>query len=169
MKIAKDTVVTVTYQLHAALGGEEKMHVETADAANPLVFLFGTGNMIPDFETNLLGKSIGEDFTFHIKASNAYGDIDEEAILNIPIDTFKVDGVIDFQNLSVGNQLTLSDQNGEQVIGEVVAIETDFVKMDFNHPLAGKDLYFTGKIINVRAATPEELSHGHVHDGMNEH
>ena len=63
----------------------------------------------------------------------------------------------------------MSDQNGEQVIGKVVAIETDFVKMDFNHPLAGKDLYFTGKVINMRTATPDEIAHGHVHDGTHYH
>ncbi len=169
MKIAKDTVVTVTYQLYAASLSEEKRHIETADANSPLVFLFGTGNMIPDFEANLLEKSAGEDFTFHIKAADAYGEVDAEAILDLPIDTFKVDGIIDFKLLHIGNQITLSDQNGEQVIGKVVAMETDFVKMDFNHPLAGRDLYFTGKVINVRAANPDELSHGHAHDGMNEH
>jgi FKBP-type peptidyl-prolyl cis-trans isomerase SlyD len=169
MKIAKDTVVTVTYQLHAASAAEERMHIETADSNNPLVFLFGTGNMIPDFEANLHGKSIGEDFTFQIKATDAYGDIDAEAILDLPMDTFKVDGVIDFKLLHIGNQITLSDQNGEQVIGKVVAIETDFVKMDFNHPLAGKDLFFTGKVINVRTATADELDHGHAHDGMHAH
>ena len=67
------------------------------------------------------------------------------------------------------NMIKTIDQNGEQVIGKVIAMEKDFVKMDFNHPLAGKDLYFTGKVINVRAATPDEISHGHVHDGMHEH
>ncbi len=169
MKIAKDVVVTVTYELFAATVNEEKVHVETADAANPLTFLFGTGGMIPDFEANLNGKSVGDEFSFDIRATNAYGDIDNDAILNLPIDTFKTNGVIDFSLLQIGNQITLSDQNGDQIIGKVIAIENESVKMDFNHPLAGKDLHFTGKVINLRAATPGEISHGHVHDGHHHH
>jgi FKBP-type peptidyl-prolyl cis-trans isomerase SlyD len=163
MKIDSNKVVTVTYRLHANLPTEEQKHIETADASRPLKFLYGVGMMIPGFERGLEGKSSGDSFSFTIEADDAYGSTDDSAVIDLPIEIFKVDGVIDFDMLKVGNVLPMTDQEGHMLNGKVVSYDEQKVKMDFNHPLAGHTLHFSGEIVEVRNATPEEMDHGHVH------
>ena len=163
MTISANKVVTVTYNLSANLPGNDKQHVETADTNNPLSFIFGAGMMIPGFEKGLEGKTKGEDFTFTIESTDAYGDKDTTAIIKLPIDIFKMDNVVDFNLLKVGNVLPLRDQEGNVLNGTVMGYDDETVQMDFNHPLAGHTLHFSGKIVDVRHATEEEISHGHVH------
>ena len=169
MKIANNTVVSVSYQLHANFPSQEKKHIETADAAHPLTFLFGGGGLIPGFERNLDGLSPGEKFSFSIDAAEGYGSIDNNAIISLPIEIFKVDNVIDFNILKAGNILPMSDNEGNTMNGKVVSYNEKDVTMDFNHPLAGQTLHFSGEVLNVREATPEEVSHGHVHSGEHGH
>jgi FKBP-type peptidyl-prolyl cis-trans isomerase SlyD len=162
MKIDQNTVVSVTYNLKA--GNTEPMEdIETADASNPLVFIFGSGMMIPGFEQNLNGLSEGDNFDFSIQPADGYGMADQEAVLELPLDIFKVDNVIDFEILKVGNVLPMSDSEGNMLKGKVVSYNDKGVMMDFNHPLAGMNLHFTGKVESVRNATADELAHGHVH------
>lgn len=163
MQIANNKVVTVTYKLQSNLPDQEKQHVETADEKNPLQFLFGVGMMIPGFEKGLAGKSIGDSFSFSIEPEEAYGTSDETAVINLPIDIFKVEDVIDFNILKVGNILPMSDNQGNVLNGRVVKYDDAMVTMDFNHPLAGHQLHFSGTIIAVRDASQEEMEHGHVH------
>lgn len=169
MKIEKNKVVSVTYKLEANPSGEEKKHIETADATRPLVFLFGSGGLIPAFEENLSGLTIGDNFSFSIEAANAYGEIEPEALVELPIDIFKVDGVVDMQMLQTGNMVPMSDKDGNRLDGKVVAVTGESVKMDFNHPLAGHNLHFSGEVIEVRDASEEEMSHGHAHTGEHGH
>lgn len=169
MKIQNNAVVSVSYQLHANYPLQEKKHVETADLNNPLTFLFGSGGLIPGFERNLNGLSVGEKFNFSIEAEEAYGNIDAGAVIDLPIDIFKVDNVIDFDVLKAGNILPMSDNEGNSMNGKVVSYNDKEVKMDFNHPLAGQTLHFSGDVLEVREASPEELSHGHVHNGVHGH
>ena len=169
MKIKNNTVVSVSYQLHANLPQQEKKHIETADATHPLTFLFGSGGLIPGFERNLDGLAIGEKFNFSIDAEDAYGNFDNSAVINLPIDIFKVDNVIDFEVLKTGNVLPMSDNEGNTMNGKVVSYNDTDVKMDFNHPLAGQTLHFSGEVVEVREATEEELSHGHAHTGAHGH
>src|SRR5437763_954283 len=107
MKITNNTVVTVSYELHANFPETEKKHIETADATHPLTFLFGVGGLIPGFERNLEGLSAGEKFDFLIEPDQAYGETDPNAIINLPIDIFKVDNVVDFNVLKPGNVLPM--------------------------------------------------------------
>lgn len=89
--------------------------------------------------------------------------------MNIPIDSFKSpDGTLDLNEIRVGNSLAMSDQDGNQLQGIILEITAVHVRMDFNHPLSSHELHFAGEITNVRQATSEELSHGHVH-GPGEH
>lgn len=169
MKITTNAVVTLRYQLHATFPLQEKKHIETTDEAHPFTFLFGVGGLIPGFEKNLAGLSPGEKFDFEIEANDAYGETDPNAIINLPIDIFKVDNVIDFDVLKAGNILPMSDNEGNQMNGKVVSYTNEFVVMDFNHPLAGQKLHFKGDILDVRSATSDELSHGHVHTGAHGH
>src|SRR5580765_5953871 len=103
MKIEKNKVVALSYELHSSTQEvKERAHVESTEQNNPLVFLFGAGNMIPEFEKNLEGKSTGDSFEFSIKANNAYGESDPSAIVSLPLDIFKVDGVVDLNLLQTG-------------------------------------------------------------------
>ena len=169
MKIDINKVVSVTYRLEANPTGQEKVHIETADASRPLIFLFGSGGLIPAFEDNLMGKITGDSFSFSIDAENAYGEIEAEALVDLPLDIFKVDGVVDMSILKTGNIVPMTDREGNRIDGRVVAIGGETVKMDFNHPLAGHQLHFSGEVIEVREASEEELTHGHAHTGEHGH
>jgi FKBP-type peptidyl-prolyl cis-trans isomerase SlyD len=109
--------------------------------------------------------------SFVIGAANGYGLFDEKNIVNIPIDSFKDEqGNIDTNTIKVGNILPMMDNEGNQFQGIVCDVNDEHVIMDFNHPLAGKDLNFTVSVVDVRPATAEELAHGHVHgDGGHHH
>jgi FKBP-type peptidyl-prolyl cis-trans isomerase SlyD len=91
-------------------------------------------------------------------------------MLDLDIKIFEHEGKIDSELLTIGNLIPMRDNQGNVLQGKVVSVNTDSVKMDFNHPMAGKNLHFTGKILKVREATADELSHGHVHgDGGHHH
>lgn len=170
MEVSKDKVVSVTYVLHSNLEGQEKSLVEETGNENPLTFLFGSGQLIPAFEDNLRGLLEGHDFSFSLEAENAYGMVDEEAIIRVPDDMFKVDGVIDLDVLRIGNMVPLLDKEGNQLVARIAGIEGNTVVLDFNHPLAGHFLHFSGKVVGIRDASPEELAHGHAHTpGMHDH
>lgn len=162
MKISPNKVVTLTYELQTDENGE-RVQVEVADENNPLVFLYGVGSMIPKFEEELAGLQLGDGFSFSISPEEGYGLFDDAAVTHLPIDIFKVDGIIDFSILKVGSYVPLMDQEGHTMRAKVVQVFPDSVLMDFNHPMAGKNLHFTGKVIHLRQANPDELSHGHVH------
>jgi FKBP-type peptidyl-prolyl cis-trans isomerase SlyD len=167
--IEKHKVVSVTYTLNAAPAGEQKVLVETADESRPLQWLFGTGSMIPTFESNLLRKNTGDKFEFTIAATDAYGEHDVENIAMLPLDIFKGEnGTIDTEMLQVDNMLPMTDSEGHHLNGRVLEVTAEYVKMDFNHPLAGQELHFAGSIIEVREASTEEVEHGHAH-GPNGH
>ena len=102
-------------------------------------------------------------FEFSIPAEEGYGEFDPTAIVELPKDIFKVDGEFVEEMLEVGNYLPMTDDTGNQLNGRIISVDLDTVKMDFNHPLVDKEMYFKGKIIGVRDATQIELDHGHVH------
>jgi len=162
MNIAPNTVVSLTYILR--VGHAEGDLVERVEEDQPFVFLYGAGSMLPDFETNLSGKTAGSGFDFLITAENGYGKYELEAIVQVPRHVFDTENGTDPSTfLYEGNYLTLTDQDGNPLRGKVLEVTPENVRMDFNHPLAGKDLHFTVEILSVRSATEEELAHGHVH------
>ncbi|HPD95192.1 MAG: FKBP-type peptidyl-prolyl cis-trans isomerase [Bacteroidales bacterium] len=164
MNIAKDTVVSVSYEL--MVNGEM---VDTAQAENPLVFLYGHGQLLPLFEKNIHNLTIGDTFEFMIPAKEGYGEVNEMAIIDLPKSIFEVDGELQEDLLVIGNRLPMRDSEGNALEGIILEIGDETVKMDFNHPLAGQDLNFTGKVENVREASDEEISHGHVHNHDHHH
>jgi len=165
MKIEPQHVVSLTYDLYTTTDGVES-HVESATQEQPLTFLFGAGQMIPKFEENLSTLSTGDTYDFRISAADGYGEIDEEAIANLPLEMFNGTEVP-----QIGEVLPLQDNNGNRFQGVVQTITEDSVIVNMNHPMAGQELHFKGEILNVRPATPEELSHGHAHgpDGHHDH
>jgi FKBP-type peptidyl-prolyl cis-trans isomerase SlyD len=169
MKITKNTVVSVTYDLEVSDAENSKSFVERADETHPLVFLFGSGNLIPAFEDHLNGLSVGDTFEFEIEAAKGYGLKDESAVATLPKSIFVVDGKLDDEVIKVGNMVPMSDQDGNKMDGKILEVKENEVIMDFNHPLAGKNLHFKGTVTEVREAVAEEISHGHVHQHGDHH
>ena len=161
MVIAKDSVVSLSYELKLPKKNNEI--VETVNSSNPLVFLLGYGNLLPKFESNLTGLNIGDKFDFVLKSEDAYGIISSDAIVDLPKTVFMVDGEINEDILVLDNVIPMTDQGGNRFNGRVIELTDTNVKMDFNHPLAGEDLHFTGEVVEVREATSEEIEHGHIH------
>jgi len=161
MEIKKEKVVSITYELRK--DNETGEVVEQVTSDNPLTFLYGVGGMLPKFEEYLSGMKAGEEFKFGLLSEDAYGPVVENAIVDVPIDVFKVEGEVDTNIVQLGNMVPMMDNSGNRLNGVVIDISDSSVKMDFNHPMAGKDLFFAGMVTEVREATEEELSHGHVH------
>lgn len=161
MIISLNKVVSVHYTLNE--GTAEGPLVETTSGREPLTFIYGVGMMIPAFEANLAGKQVGDPFAFGIPAAEAYGTYDEAALVEVPKHIFEHDGKIPDGLLEIGNVLPLQDQEGNRLNGMVAAVGLETVKLDFNHPMAGVDLFFTGHVESIREADAEELAHGHVH------
>jgi len=161
MIIENNKVVTLTYELRLKSASGEV--AEKVDTNNPFVFLFGHGNIIPGFESNLSGKKVGDSFSFSLSPDEAYGMVSQEAIVDLQINIFQVDGQTDHDMLKIGNSIPMMDQEGNRLNGKVLKVEAENVTMDFNHPLAGETLHFTGEVTDIREATETELQHGHVH------
>jgi FKBP-type peptidyl-prolyl cis-trans isomerase SlyD len=163
MQIKNESVVTLSYELHTDNAEGKRVHVETAGADHPLVFLYGTGSMIPKFEEELANLKKDDSFEFNIKADEAYGEFDPNAIVRLPADVFKVDGKYEKDKFQIGMVLPMKDQHGNMLQGKIMEVTDNDIQLDFNHPMAGQELFFKGKILDVRVATAEELDHGHVH------
>jgi FKBP-type peptidyl-prolyl cis-trans isomerase SlyD len=158
MKISTDSVVSITYTLTLDNGAI----ADEADAQQPFVFIHGIGQTLPAFDDALNGLSAGDAFQFSLTADQAYGNPNAEWLISIPRSVFSGEDV-PADILQLGAILPMQDQNGNPMDGKVVEISDETVKMDFNHPLAGEALHFKGTVVEVRAASAEELDHGHVH------
>ncbi len=164
MNVSKDKVVSVSYELK--VDGEI---VDRAEVENPMQFIYGNGTLIQSFENNIRDMKVGDSFDFGIPADQAYGEVVSEYILKLPLNVFEREGKIEEGLLQVGSRLPMVDQEGNQLNGLILEVLDDHVVMDFNHPLAGQDLQFTGKIEGIREASAEEISHGHVHSHKHGH
>lgn len=165
MTISPNHVVVLTYKLHTVENGAQTF-VEEANESNPLDFLFGVGMMLPKFEENIAGLKAGDTTSFELSAVDAYGEIDESAVAQLPVDMFAEAGIP-----PVGEILPLQDNHGNQFRARVTEVSPEAVVVDLNHPMAGKNLHFDIEVLTVRPATEDELSHGHSHgaDGSHSH
>ncbi|HVF15333.1 MAG TPA: peptidylprolyl isomerase [Steroidobacteraceae bacterium] len=153
MQIAKDAVVTIHYTLKNDAG-------ETLDSSaggDPLAYLQGNGNLIPGLESALEGKQAGDKLSVKVSPSDGYGEYDKSLVQQVPRRSFKGVG-----NVQVGMQFQVQSDGGPRAV-TVTKVVGDMVTVDGNHPLAGQNLNFDVEITEVRTATDEELSHGHVH------
>ena len=163
--IAPNKVVSLSYTL--MLNSGELADEATAD--QPLVFIHGIGQTLPAFDDQLDGLSVGDTFSFTLSAEDGYGESSANYVVEIPKNIFEGPDVPD-DILEIGATLPMQDQDGNPMDGVVVEIGDDTVTMDFNHPLAGEALGFSGTVLDIREATQEELYHGHVHgEGGIEH
>ncbi len=151
--VADDLVVTMDYTLTV-----DEQIVDSSDEEGPIQYLQGYGNIIPGLEAHLGGLAIGESMDVTVAAKDAYGEFDSEQIVNIPLDEFPEDICVE-----TGVELEMKDQDGDMLFARIVSVGKARAKLDFNHPLAGKELHFNVTIIGLRLPTAEELEHGHVH------
>ena len=145
MKITANKYVAVTYDLNVG-EGEERELMEKATVEAPLKFIYGTGMMLPAFEKALNGLEVGGTFNFSIEPAEAYGEYNEEHVLDLPKNIFEVDGKFDAEMIKEGNTVPMMDSNGNRMNGSVLEVKDDIVVMDFNHPLAGETLHFSGEV-----------------------
>jgi len=162
MEISKNKVVSLTYTLRD--GGATGNVVEVADEQNALTFIYGAGMMLPSFEMNISELEAGKDFSFLLKAAEAYGEFNPEALIEVAKEAFAgEEGAVNEELIQIGKPVMMHDEQGHRMQATIVGVTADKVKLDFNAPMAGKDLHFTGKVVAVREATESELKHGHVH------
>ncbi|MFN2233290.1 MAG: peptidylprolyl isomerase [Anaerolineales bacterium] len=151
--VADDLVVTMDYSL--TVEGEI---VDSSEEDGPIEFLHGYGNIIPGLEAHLGGLAIGESLQVSVAAKDAYGEFDPEQVVDVPLDEFPEEICVE-----PGVELEMKDQDGDMLFARILSVGKSRAKLDFNHPLAGKELTFDVTIIGLRPPTPEELEHGHVH------
>lgn len=165
MQISGNTVVGLTYELMVTKEGEESapFSVETRDKEDPFYFLFGKSGLPEKFEENLEGKDEGDSFNFVLEMEEAYGEADDELIVNVPKDQLTQERGFTPDMLQEGNFLPLVDEDGYSMQAKVVKDLGNELLLDFNHPLVGFSLHFDGQIHQVREASEEEIAHGHVH------
>jgi len=140
-----------------ALKDDEGTLIDQSQPGQPLTYLHGHGNIIPGLEAALSGKAVGESVEVRIEPKDGYGEPNPALEQVVPRDRFQ--GI---ESLEVGMQFQASTEQGPISV-RVVKIEGDDVTVDGNHPLAGKHLNFNVTVQEVRAASEEELQHGHPH------
>ncbi|MBR2260470.1 MAG: FKBP-type peptidyl-prolyl cis-trans isomerase [Paludibacteraceae bacterium] len=158
MIIEDKKFVAVSYDLFVRNDDDKLELWEQAPASAPLKFTFGLGMMLEKFEENLHGLKEGDIFDFTIDKKDAYGDYEDGRVVELDKNIFMVDGKFDDEYIKEGNIVPMMDVDGNRINGIVLKIGKDKVKMDFNHPLAGEDLNFRGKVLEVRDATEEEIA-----------
>jgi FKBP-type peptidyl-prolyl cis-trans isomerase SlyD len=152
VQIGADKAVTIHYTLRDD-GGEV---LDSSDGRDPLIYLHGTGNIVPGLEKALDGKQAGDEVKVKVTPAEGYGERDEANVRNVPRRRLP-EGKIE-----PGMRLRLQTEHGPMIVA-VTAVEGDYVTIDGNHALAGMTLHFEVKVVEVRDATAEERTHGHVH------
>ena len=153
MKAENNKMVAVDYTLTV-----DGKIADRSRPGQPLEFIFGTGMLLPKFEAAIVGKEPGEKASFTLAPADGYGEIVDDAIVDLPKTIFMVDGKLAEDILFVGSQIPMANAQGQRMLGVVKEIGDDSVKMDFNHPMAGKTLNFDVEVISVRDVTPEDLA-----------
>ena len=148
--IEKDAVASVHYTGTFPDNGEI---FDSSREGDPLAFLVGHSNMIPGFENEMMGAKVGDSRSFTLEPADAYGEQTDEKIVEMPREQFPEDVPLEL------GMMLMSD------IGpfRIIAVTDASVRCDFNHPMAGKSLSFEVEVMEIRAATGEEIAHGHAH------
>ena len=152
-KVQMGVVVAMEYTLHV-----DDKEVDSSKGRNPLEFLAGHGNIITGLEREMLGMKIGEDKQVVVAPKEGYGEYDEKAVLDVPLKQFPED-----MQVQKGLELTVKDGQGKTRYARVDQIQGESARLNFNHPLAGNELHFNVKVVNLREPTKAELEHGRVH------
>lgn len=148
--------IKVAYQLYADFDGESQMIEETPNG-QPFWFISGMGLTLPLFEENLRDLNTGDTFDFTIPKDDAYGDYDEEHVVDLNKDIFMPDGKLDEKVIFEGAIIPLINEDGNRFNGRILEIGDKQVKVDLNHPYSGLDLHFKGTVEESRPATAKEM------------
>ncbi len=154
MQVEDNCCVAIDYTVK----DDEGTVVDTSEGRDPLVYLHGHNNIVPGLEKALVGKSEGDELEVKVEPGEGYGERVEELVQDVPREMFQ--GVDDIQP---GMQFQAQTANGPQIV-TVSEVGDESVKVDGNHPMAGKTLHFDVKVANIREATEEEIEHGHAHE-----
>jgi FKBP-type peptidyl-prolyl cis-trans isomerase SlyD len=157
--VADDMVISLDYTL--SVNGEV---LDSSEDEGPIVFLQGHDNIIPGLEKEIIGMALGDSKDVIVTPEGGYGEREDEEIKDIPLSEFPEE-----IPLEAGIELQVKDDEGIEMYGRIVSVGEETVEMDFNHPLAGKTLQFSVKLVELRDATQEELAHGHVHSPGHAH
>jgi FKBP-type peptidyl-prolyl cis-trans isomerase SlyD len=149
MQITKDKVAAIHYTLR----DNEGTVIDSSEGREPLHYLHGAGNLIPGMEEGLEGKTTGDKFSLKIAPEKGYGEKDETLVQKVPRSAFGT------QEVKKGMRF----QTNQGGVVTVTNVGLESITVDANHPLAGVELNFAVEVVEVRNATSEELSHGHVH------
>ena len=139
--------------IHYTLTNNEGSILDSSAGREPLTYIHGAGNLIPGMEEGMHGKKKGDKFNLKVSPEKGYGVKSEKLLQQVPRSAFGA------QPIEMGMQFQTS--NGQVVTITKIGLET--VTVDGNHPLAGVELNFAVEVLEVRIATPDEISHGHVH------
>ncbi len=151
--IGDNDVVTLEYTL--TVDGEM---VDSSEAHGPIDFIQGQGQIIPGLEKELYGMAVGESKEVVVSPEDGYGQPNPEAFMDVPKSEFPPE-----IPLEPGVGIQLRDPSGQVFDAFIEEVGEETVRLNFNHPLAGKELHFNVKVVGIREATPEEIAHGHVH------
>jgi FKBP-type peptidyl-prolyl cis-trans isomerase SlyD len=154
MQIGKNSVVTFHYTLRDDAG----VQLESSRDGDPTLYLHGANNMLPALEEAFAGRSAGESFQITLTPAQAYGERRAGAVERVPAKYLKHEG-----RLRVGQVVRLHMKDGGAMPVTIVKVGKFAVDVDSNHPLAGRTLSYDIEIVDVRAATAEEIAHGHAH------
>ena len=157
--VKNDLVIAIDYTL--TVDGKV---IDISAEDEPLEFLQGRGNIISGLEGEMLSMKIGESKEVIVAPVDGYGEIDEEAFMEIPSNQFP-------ENIPVeaGTELQVENEEGKPAYARIEKIENNIALLNFNHPLAGKELHFAVKVVALREPSEEELAHGHVHHEGHNH
>ncbi len=148
--------IAVAYKLYTNENGTETM-IEEAPASRPFQFISGMGLALDEFEAKVAEMQKDEAFDFVLAKEQAYGEHEDERVLSLDREMFCIDGKLDEEHIFVDAIIPLQNENGQRFLGKVLEVGDSKVKVDLNHPLAGKDLHFIGSIVESREATNEEI------------
>tara|TARA_B100001146_G_C15997354_1_gene355219 strand:- start:79 stop:564 length:486 start_codon:yes stop_codon:yes gene_type:complete len=154
MRISEQKVVTMNYEV----ADDQGQLIDRSEEGGPLAYIHGNGQLIPGLETALEGRGKGDKIAVDVPPEQGYGERDEEGVQIVARNQFD-----DSVEIEVGMQFEAQDDDEGHQIVTVAAVDGENITLDTNHPLAGKNLRFKVEILDVRDASTEELSHGHVH------
>ena len=159
LKVKDGHVVSMEYTLK--VDGEV---ADTSEGREPLDYVHGAGNIIPGLEREMTGMAVGENKEVVVAAAEGYGEEDDKAFMDVPRDQFPKE-----VPMKVGTEIQIQNQAGQPMYARIDTVGEKSVRLDFNHPLAGKELHFLVKVVGLREATDEEKEHGHVHKPGHQH
>jgi len=159
LKVQDGQVVSMEYTLKV-----DGNVMDSSEGNEPLEYVHGAGNIIPGLEREMTGMSVGESKDVMVTAAEGYGEQDDSAFMDVPRDQFPQE-----IPMKVGTELQVQNQAGQPMFARINQVGEKSVRLNFNHPLAGKDLHFNVKVVSLRNATDEEIEHGHVHTASHQH